>query len=385
MSSPYQPLFVSVIPVQLFPYVTRSKGALRCQMSHKSVRRTRPMQPPPPNQKLNRNFGSDLDSFSTFSKDINQYRLLRPDEERELTEKVARLRKLTKARESLPVDGSVEATDEAVAKFLGITLEELLSQRAEGLASRDALVAANLRLVVKIAREVLRRRVGTGTRTGHAGVSLLDLVQEGTLGLLRAADEFDPDRGVKFASFAYLCIKRCCERAVADFHLTVRVPERLLLMMKRLRGARAEFFAANGRWPSQKELSEVRPDIDLRAVRLAERHMKQISLDTPLLSAAPNDDNVTLAEFIADDPERGPDRAMEQEDFSETVRQAVRKSLKPREAKILILRFGLDEEEPLTSKSIAEVFELSEARVHQILTTSLDKLRKRQPELAMLM
>ncbi len=302
-----------------------------------------------------------------------------------MTEKVARLREHSRVRDSIPAGASAEATDEAVAKCLGISLDELLKERVEGLASRDALVAANLRLVVKIAREVLRRRVGSGTRTAHSGVSLLDLVQEGTLGLLRAADEFDPSRGVKFASFAYLCIKRCCERAIADFHLAVRVPARLLLMLKRLRGARAEYFATHGRWPTDEELAEVRPDLDLRAIRLAERHMNQVSLDTPLLSAAPSDQDLTLGEFIPDDPDRGPDVAVERENRTEALMQAVRKSLKPRDARILILKFGLDDQEPLSARTLAEVFELSEVRVHQILNTSYDKLRKKQPQLAALL
>lgn len=356
------------------------KCAVRSDAESKNaVARARQVQPP---AKIATRITGQTDSVTAFFRDIQQYRLLSPDEERELTLKVSRLREHSKARKALAESECGMPSDEAIAEALGISLSQYFTEQSAGLAARDSLVAANLRLVVKIARAVLRRK-----RRNSEGAPLLDIVQEGALGLLRAADAFDPTRGVRFSTFAWLAVRRSCERAVAT-SFAMHVPERFVKASNKLRAASAEFFVTHGRWPNDSELATILPEIDVQSVRLAEVRMQQmLELDRPLLSAAPNGDGavVTLGNFVPDDQNPTPESVLEEEFARERVRASLRKILKPREAKVLVLRFGLDEKAPISGKDIAEVFELSEVRVSQIVSASLKKLRKHDPELVELM
>jgi len=396
MSTSDYSCFAAPIAISILP-ATNSECSCSTRIRNvtvmKTATRARAIKAPKaPNQDSKRSFITNEDPFAVFARDIAQYRLLTSAEELELTTLVARLRKHKQVRKSLPESSENSDVDSEIAKSLDISVEKLLEERSAGLAARDALVAANLRLVVKIARSVLKRRVGgdNSTKSNRSGVSLLDLVQEGTLGLIYSTETFDPTRGVKFSTFAFRSIKWFCERAVALHQLAIRVPDRVIMASNRLSGARAEFFTETGTWPTDKQLAQLRPDINVKAVRRADRLMRSpVALDKPLLLSAPGsgDSASTIADFLSADPEYEPETIVQRDLSGEQVRQAVRKCLKPREAKILVLRFGLDPRNPETVavKSIAETFELSEVRVHQIVRASLEKLRKNDPELALLM
>lgn len=335
--------------------------------------------------------------MGAFARDIAQYHQLNADEERALTTKIVRLRTHAEARAILAseralstgedfvakvkfvISDDTDDDDEAVAAELGITVSALRAERVAALAARDALVAANMRLVVKIARDVRRNR--------GAGPPLLDLIQEGVLGLLHSMDTFDPSRGVKFTTYAYRMVVRRCQRAIAMQSFAVRVPERLVAASARLRAARATHFTETGEWPSRSQLATMLPDVSIPRLREAEPHIRgSIPLDTPLLPGAKTDTSgrtLTVADTVADHESRGPDSAVELRLACESVREAIRKCLKPRDARIMILKYGLDGEEPLLSKTIAKIFEVSETRIHQIVTASHDKIRNQEPDLAL--
>lgn len=327
---------------------------------------SRPTMPPATAPRYQVGLNTD-DSMEAFARDVAQYPLLTADEEKQLTYRMSRLRVHTDTHASL--DGARD--DEAVAKELEIDVETLLQERRAGLAARDALVAANLRLVLKIARGVQRTR---GPRA-----PLLDVVQEGVLGLLRATDTFDPTRGVKFATYAYRMVVRRCLRASVPMALAVHVPERVIVASARVRAARASHFARTGEEASDDQVLQMVPGLSLDRVRIAERHLSgTLPLDAPLSSKS----TFTVADVVADDETRGPVANVEGRCAAEEVRRAIRTRLKPRDAQIMSLKFGLDGQEPLLSKTIAKLYSISESRIHQIVFASLAKIRECEPQLA---
>lgn len=350
--------------------------------------RSRPTQPPAP--ALTRRSGGG-DAFAAFARDVAQYPLLRPSEERVLTEKVAYLRALNAARSALRETSAddTDPTDEAVASALGLNLDVYRTTLADCLGARDALVASNMRLVVKIARGVYRTHGACpgGGPGGGSGPTLLDIVQEGALGLLRAAETFDPARGVKFSTYAFRSVTQFCRRAARPPNLALHLPERLLAGAFAARKFRAVFFARHARWPTGSELLPALPHgVSLRSLEAAERHMKgAFALDRPLLGAAADAEAVTFGDMLADDAGRGPDAEVERDDAGERVREALAGVLSLRDARVVTLKFGLSGEPPWSNKGIAREIGVSDTRVSQILQAAMEKLRTAKPELAKLM
>jgi RNA polymerase primary sigma factor len=235
----------------------------------------------------------------------------------------------------------------------------LEDRAAAGDHARAQLINSNLRLVVSIARRY----------QGH-GLSLLDLIQEGSLGLMRAVDKFDPSRGFKFSTYATYWIRQSVGRAIADQSRTVRLPVHLGERLSRLARARQQLMQRLDREPTAEEIAgELGLTID-QVNRAEQAALTPASLD----EAHTEDGTGTLAEVIADPLQLSPLEEVSHELLRSDLSEAL-SHLTPRERNILQLRYGLGGGTALTLEQIGQRLSLTRERVRQLESEALKKLR----------
>src|SRR6201997_1378005 len=224
--------------------------------------------------------------------------------------------------------------------------------------ARDQMVRANLRLVVNIARGY----------TGK-GLALQDLIEEGNLGLLRAVEGFDPSMNTRFSTYASYWIKQSIKRALVNTAKTIRIPAYMVELLAKWRRASAKLQEEWGRPPTQEEVA--------RSLNLPKKKLNIIKKAIRVYNSAPQSDHTesgfSLDEMVMDGNTKTPDTEMVEADDLHHVLDLLDK-LDPREAKVLRMRFGLDDEEPKTLKEIGECLGLTRERVRQIESEALSKL-----------
>ena len=226
--------------------------------------------------------------------------------------------------------------------------------------ARDRMVRANLRLVVNIARAY----------TGK-GLPLQDLIEEGNLGLLRAVEGFDPEMNTRFSTYASYWIKQSIKRALVNSAKTIRIPAYMVELLSKWRRANARLQDELNRTPTPDEIAK---DLGLPAKKL-----KIVKKAIQLYNSTPQTDQTeggwSLGEMIADERTKRPeDELIENDNLSHVYRML--KTMDPREATILRMRFGLDDSEPKTLKEIGKTLGLTRERVRQIENEALNKLAK---------
>jgi RNA polymerase primary sigma factor len=267
-----------------------------------------------------------------------------------------------------PPEGGPEDSVRLYLKKIGkvrlLTREDevRLAQRAErnDMGAKNALVEANLRLVVSIAKRYTGR-----------GLTLLDLIQEGNLGLIRAVEKFDWRRGFKFSTYATWWIRQAITRALADQSRTIRIPVHMVERMNRVARVRRALIQKNGREPTPEEIGE---ELEMPAARVEEAlkvGQEPVSLETPVGS---EEGDASLADFI---PDSSIDRPLEivANRLREADVQAALESLPWRERRVLELRYGLAGEGPMTLEEIGTQVGVTRERVRQIESKTLLKLK----------
>ena len=224
--------------------------------------------------------------------------------------------------------------------------------------ARDRMVRANLRLVVNIARGY----------TGK-GLGLQDLIEEGNLGLLRAVEGFDPSMGTRFSTYASYWIKQSIKRALINSSKTIRIPAYMVELLSKWRRATARLTEELGRTPTPEEIA--------RVLGLAKKKLPIIKKAIRIYNSVPQSDQTeagwSLGEIVMDERAKTPEDELVEHDVLKSVLEMI-KIMDPREATVLKMRFGLDDQSPHTLKEIGESLGLTRERVRQIETEALGKL-----------
>ena len=247
------------------------------------------------------------------------------------------------------------------AEAIGLSIAELKQTLHQGRRARDRMIQANLRLVVAVAKKYQQR-----------GMELLDLVQEGTLGLERAVEKYDPTRGFRFSTYAYWWIRQGITRSIATQSRTIRLPVHVTEKLNRIKKAQRQIASEHGRLASVADLAK-ELGISEEVVRLTlMRVPRSVSLDTRV----GREHDTELGDLL-EDGHATPEQALTRESLHNDL-EALLRELTGREAAVIRLRYGLEDDTPQTLSQIGEDLQLSRERVRQIESRALLKLRQPQ-------
>ena len=291
------------------------------------------------------------DVVGLYLKEAGRVPLLTAEEEVDLAK---RMESAVFAREHL------EASEETQEEIAWSAEQELRSTIMDGDAAQEHLIRANARLVISVAKKYIGR-----------GVPFLDLIQEGNIGLIRATNKFEYQRGHKFSTYATWWIRQAVSRAVADQGRTIRVPVHMGDQLNRMRRVQLHLLQELGREPNIEELAvgmETTPD---KVENLLEISRRPVSLETPI----DDEGDSTFGDFVEDVNSPAPAEEVATHLLHEQLQQALDK-LPPREAQILRLRYGLADGRVYTLEEVGQTIGVTRERVRQLEAQALNRLRQ---------
>ena len=299
--------------------------------------------------------GSASDSTRLYLREIGQVALLTAADEVELAGAITDGNEAEARLADLAASGELSLADRAEVARLRL-------RQRKGDRARDRLTRANLRLVVSVAK-----------RFGGRGLPLLDLFQEGNLGLMRAVEKFDAGKGFKFSTYATWWIRQAITRAIADQSRTIRIPVHKVDAMNRVLRVQRDLAQELEREPSHSEIGEravLRPDEVEDLLRLASEQDNPLSLDSPM----GDEQDASLADLVPDLRAIAPADAAARRLLGEAVLASL-DDLDKREKDVVRMRFGLDGEQPRTLEEVGRHFGVTRERVRQIEARTMAKLR----------
>ena len=301
----------------------------------------------------------EIDLVRSYLRDIGRVPLLSHEQEITLGRQVQELMSLELLETELQAKRSEKPSIEDLASAAGLTVIQLKRKLKSGHRAKERMVAANLRLVVSVAKKYTKRNM-----------ELLDLIQEGTIGLVRGVEKFDPTRGYKFSTYAYWWIRQGITRAIAEKSRTIRLPIHITEILNKLKKGQRVLSQEMSRTPTLTELAEFveLPEADVKELMSSARHPMSLQM-----SVGDSDDTMLL-DLLSGEKDL-PDEQIEFDCMKGDL-EALLEQLPELQSQVLRMRYGMNGEDPMSLTGIGRVLGISRDRVRNLLRDGLKGLRR---------
>ena len=295
------------------------------------------------------------DSVRSYLRDIGRIPLLSNDEEILLGRQVQRLTELTEMKKELSLD------NEQLAEAMDVPVLQIKRELRAGTKAKEKMVVSNLRLVVSIAKKYTKRNM-----------ELLDIIQEGTFGLIRGVEKFDPGRGYKFSTYAYWWIRQGITRAIAEKSRAIRLPIHITENLNKLKRAQRQLSQLNGEMPTVKQLAE---ELELSEDEIKDLMCKARQPTSLAIKIGENRDTALID--LLEDETQLPDMLLLKSFLKEDI-SALIKELPLHIQNAITMRYGIGEEvsEPMSMTAIGQTLNMSRDRVRNLLEKGITALRQ---------